>query len=940
MSASKTESAAASVVQGMTLLRAGNLRDAEGRFRDALTLGADNASSANRANRAQAMLGLGIIAHQSGHFTDALAWFDQSLAADATLVAAHVNRGNSLAAIERHPEAISAFESALLLSPELPSALVNMASTLSALGRLDDAVAALERAEIRQPDSPELLNNLGNLLKDQGRLHDAIACYRRALEINPMTPQAFSNLLAALRLDLSISPMQLFAQHRAWSNWFEAVSMEAPLRSNSPEPSRRLRLGYVSPDCHTAVPAFVDGIINSHDRAHFEVFCYFNNPQVPLRVKALGIGENARVMRGNSDAQVATKIHEDAIDILIDIAGHTGHNRLGVFARRPAPVQITWLDYLCTTGLDAMDYRITDAVADPLGNDAFHCETLLRMPHTQWCWQPDVDAPDISMRPDRLRGEITFGSFNNAQKLTDATLALWRQLLAAMPGAQLCIAGIPEGRARTRVQGALACDVSRLTFLPRMSVDDYRVAFAEIDIALDPMPFSGATTTLDALWQGVPVLTLPGERSCSRSSASLLTALRLTDWIAVDEADFISRARRLSADTLAMNELRATLRNRMRVSPLLDQASFTRDLESCYRQAWRRWCLSCITCITRVTVGGNANPDTALQWVRAALDAGKIDQALVHLQPILKARPQWELAKRELARGCMAWSRANPRQVAAWQLPIQIPAERKKISAIICSNRPQFFAALENKLRAQFARHEFELIGIHDAKSLCEGYNRGAAHANGDILIFCHDDIDFAYADFGERLLRHLEKYDVIGVAGASKLVNADWGHAGLPFVHGQIIHLPQDQMQGKMQGKTDYLSDFLYFAAGLQAPIVENIQALDGVFIGMHRQVWEALRFDAKTFDGFHVYDIDFTYRAHLAGYRLAVPMDLLLIHFSTGGYDLKWQRENVKFLKKFPGLANLPAVHRHSNLHVKLQTLEQIGRLHTGLLHHHFGA
>ncbi len=911
----------------MALLRAGNLRDAERRLRDALTHGTDSAGGADGADSAQAMLGLGIIAHQSGHFTDALAWFDQSLAADPSIAAAHVNCGNSLAAMQRHPEAISAFESALALSPELPSALVNMASALNALGHLDEAVAALERAEIRQPDSPELLNNLGNLLKDQGRLPEAIARYRRVLEINPMTPQAFSNLLAALRLDLSISTMQLLVHHRAWSNWFEAVSMEAPLLTNSPEPSRRLRLGYVSPDCHTAVPAFLDGIIRAHDHRRFEVFCYFNNPQDPRRVKALGIGENARVMRAMSDAQVATKIHEDAIDILIDIAGHTGHNRLGVFARRPVPVQITWLDYLCTTGLDAMDYRITDAVADGPGNDAFHRETLLRMPHTQWCWQPDDDAPDVSMRPERPRGEITFGSFNNAQKLTDATLALWRQLLAAMPGAKLCIAGIPPGFARTRVQAALGCDALRLMFLGRMSVADYRAAFAGVDIALDPMPLSGATTTLDALWQGVPVLTLPGERSCSRSSASLLTALQLTDWIAIDEADFIARAQRLSAESLALNELRATLRSRMRASPVLDQATFTHDLENCYRQAWQCWCESCIT---RITDNDTVNSDAALQLARTALDAGKIDQALVQLRTILKVRPQWDLAKRELARACMAWSRAHPQQVAAWQTPSQIVTERIKISAIVCSNRPQYFAALEIRLRAQFTRHDFELIGIHDAKSLCEGYNRGAARASSEILIFCHDDIDFAHADFGERLLRHLEKYDVIGVAGASKLVNADWGHAGLPFVHGQVIHQP------RWQGQTDYL----YFAAGLQAPVIENIQALDGVLIGMHRRVWERLQFDAQTFDGFHVYDIDFTYRAHLAGYRLAVPMDLLLIHFSMGGYDLKWQHENIKFLRKFPGLSNLPAVHRHSNIHVKLKTLEQIERLHSGLLHHRFGA
>jgi hypothetical protein len=365
---------------------------------------------------------------------------------------------------------------------------------------------------------------------------------------------------------------------------------------------------------------------------------------------------------------------------------------------------------------------------------------------------------------------------------------------------------------------------------------------------------------------------------------------------------------------------------RMRASPILDSNRFTRDLENLYRRAWRQWCEN------RIDANGRpdslAGSDEALRSVRVALDGGRHDDALVILQPLLKIRPQWELAKREMARACMAWSRANPQFVAAWHEPIAMVEKPCRVSAIVCSIRPEYFANIERKLTEQFSRHQFEMIGIHDAKSLCEAYNRGAVRATGEILIFCHDDIDIAHADFGERLLRHLASYDVVGVAGASKLVNADWGHAGLPHVHGQIIHRPPGQ------------EGYLYFCAGMQAPVVENIQALDGVFIGMHRKVWEAVRYDATTFDGFHGYDIDFTFRAHRSGYRLAVPMDLLLIHFSTGGYDLKWQVGNLKFLHKFPELSNLPAIHRHSNLQVKLKNLEQIDRLHTGLLHHHFGA
>lgn len=900
----------------MALLQSGKLREADTSFRRAF---------ACDGRDAQALLGLGIIAHQTGNFATALEFFDRAIAIDATLAAAHANRGNSLSAQQQHAAAVAAFKTALSLSPDLPSALINMATALHALDRLDDAVAALERAQICQPGSPELLNNLGNFYKDQGRLTESLACYQRALELNPMLQQAFSNKLAALKVDASLTPLQILAQHRQWSNWFEAVSAFAPLLVNSPEPLRRLRIGYVSPDCHTAVPAFLDPVIAAHNRDQFEVFCYFNNPQHQEKLKMLGVADTARIMRGMDDQQVATQIHADAIDILIDIAGHTGHNRLGVFARRPAPVQMTWLDYLCTTGLTAMDYRVTDAVADPPGNEIFHCEKLLRLPHSQWCWRPDADAPAVSALPSAQRGHITFGSFNNAQKLTDATLALWSRLLESMPDAQLRVAAIPDGIARVRVLAGLACHKSRVDFLPRMSVAAYRAAFADVDIALDPMPFSGATTTLDALWQGVPVMTLPGARSCSRSTASLLTALNLTDWVADNEDDFLARVRQLAFDRVGLAALRASLRERMCASPLLDHAGFTRDLESLYQQAWNKWSEQ------RIAFDGcsdtRSGSDNALQNIRVALDAGRHDDALTLLKPLLSTRPQWELAKREMVRGCLAWARANLQFAAAWRAPITFVEKPCKVSAIICSIRPDYFAAIKKKLVEQFAGHDVEVIGIHDATSLCEGYNRGASKAKGEVLIFCHDDIDTVHADFGERVLRHLSTHDVIGVVGASKLVNGDWGHSGPPHIHGQIIHRPPTETGN------------IYLAVGLQSPMIDNVCALDGVFIATHRRVWETLRFDEESFDGFHIYDIDFTWRAYEAGFRLAVPLDLLLIHFSTGQYDMKWQTYNMRFLKKFPQLSNLPSMRRYASLHVKLQSIEQVELLHSGLLHHRFG-
>ena len=324
--------------------------------------------------------------------------------------------------------------------------------------------------------------------------------------------------------------------------------------------------------------------------------------------------------------------------------------------------------------------------------------------------------------------------------------------------------------------------------------------------------------------------------------------------------------------------------------------------------------------------------DACLLCAGAALDSGHHDEAPAVLAPILQHRPHWKLAKRELVRACLAWSRANPQCKAAWQVPFVAVESRQKISAIICSIRPNHFAAIKDKLTRQFARHDFEVIGIHgagihDAKSLCEGYNRGAAAASGDTLIFCHDGIGTVHADFGERLLHHLSTHDVVGVVGASRLVDGDWGHAGAPHVHGQIIHRPRPD------------SGNIYLAAGMQSPLIENICALDGDFTASRRCVWEAVRFDEKSFDGFHLYDIDFTWRAHLAGFRLAVALDLLLIHFSAGRYDVQWQRFHVRFLQKFPQLSNQPSPFRDASLHVKLNDLKEAERPHCGLLQHKFG-
>jgi protein O-GlcNAc transferase len=916
--------------EGFSYLQRGEIREAELKFRAGI--------AANSAN-AHALHGLAIIAHQTGHYQPAIALFDRAIAADPSLAAAYVNRGNAQFALQTFDDAIASHKKALQLSPTLISARINLASALQAVGQIDEAVATIETAldHASQPSNssqlPEIHNNLGNLYKEQGRLHDAINSYTQALRLNPMLQQAASNRLAALKLDSAITPREILNAHREWSDWFEAVSASALILVNTPDARRKIRIGYVSLDCHVALPAFIDPVIASHDRERFEVYCYFNNPQSPESLAWRGVAETSCVLKGATDEDVAKKIHDDGIDILIDIAGHTGQNRLGVFARRPAPVQITWLDYLGTTGLVGMDYRLTDIVADPKGHENFHSEKLLRMPNTQWCWRPDENAPDVAPLPALKNGYITFGSFNNAIKLTDATLNLWRQLLAAMPDARLRIAGIAEGLSRQRISDLLRVDDGGVQFLPRVSVREYRQLFGMVDVALDPMPFSGATTTLDALWQGVPVLTLPGATSCSRSSASLLSAVGLDDWVAKDADDWLSRAHRLCADVNALATLRASLRERVKASPITDTKNFVKALENQFISVWKKWCAE------------RSPIDDAFIAARAKLqnsgrrgqqiDVAELDAATNAITKIIRERPNWELARKDAAQAYLAWSKFHPDLITAWQKPVATIAARARVSAIICSIRPDYFAHIKSRLESLFAEHDFEVIGIHDAKSLCEGYNRGASRARGDFLIFCHDDIEFVHDDFCARLLQHLRTHDLVGVAGTSRLVNGDWGHGGPPNVHGQIIH------RARSDAALDAakMSSYIYLGIGFQSLVNENIQAVDGVFIATKRELWEKIRFDENIFDGFHLYDIDFSYRAFLAGYKLAIPLDLLLIHFSTGRYDQAWQKYNLKFLEKFPALSNRPNVNRFANINVKLQSLEQVERVHKSLLAHQFG-
>lgn len=323
------------------------------------------------------------------------------------------------------------------------------------------------------------------------------------------------------------------------------------------------------------------------------VFAEVAHPDaVTRRLQALADAWHSTV--GLGDDEVAALIRAQEIDVLVDLAGHTANGRLLALARRPAPVQMTYLGYPATTGLDAMDYRITDSVTEPPGvADPFYTERLIRLPHTLWCYQPFADMPAVSPLPALARGYLTFGSFNSYTKIGPRVVSLWAEVLRALPDSRLILITVPAGADQSTLHArfaALGVDPARIDLRDRLLRAEYLALFADIDVALDPFPVNGGTTTCDALWMGLPVVTLIGDTFLSRASYSLLSAAGLTGFTATDRAAYVQRCREFAVDLPRLAALRAELRPRLADSPLLDAAAFAQDLETVYRAAWRSWC--------------------------------------------------------------------------------------------------------------------------------------------------------------------------------------------------------------------------------------------------------------------------------------------------------------------------------------------------------------
>jgi predicted O-linked N-acetylglucosamine transferase (SPINDLY family) len=449
------------------------------------------------------------------------------------------------------------------------------------------------------PGVEELHNQLGSFLREAGRVAEAIEAFRRAVDLRPDFGAAHSNLLFALHFDPACSAEQLLAEHRSWAERHaDPLTPSQASYANDRTAERRLRIGYVSPDFRQHIVAMLmEPVLARHDRGRFEVVCYSGVPPAEADEMTARMRQLADVWRdtsGTSDEALAQWIRQDRIDVLIDLTLHMRRNRLGALARRPAPVQATFIAYPSTSGMRAMDWAITDVHIDPPGEtEAFHSERLARLPDTLWCYarpEPDVEVNDL---PAARNGYVTFASLNSFAKVNPPTLELWGRVMAEVPPSRLMVliaggeAGNPTLRQRLAASGV---PPGRVRLVPTASREQYLRHYHEADVSLDPLHYSGHTTSLDSLYMGVPVVTLPGRHPVSRAGVTYLGNLGLRELIATSPDDYVRIARELGGDLARLSGLRAGLRERMRKSPLMDAATYTRELEKLYRQMWADWC--------------------------------------------------------------------------------------------------------------------------------------------------------------------------------------------------------------------------------------------------------------------------------------------------------------------------------------------------------------
>ena len=584
-----------------------------------------------RPSHPRASLNIANALQKAGRVDEAALTLRRTLQSTPNFAPAHFNLAAVLEAQDDLGGAESELRSALLADPSMSDAAVRLAAVLETLGRYEESEVELRRALSIRPDNAGAALNLGALYlkRDRiaeaedwinragamdsrlaavhsqrgalylktGRYEEAYVAFTTGAAQDPSEISVGSGLLFSLNFRPEIAPAVIADEHRRIGHAITtAGGRPFGYWPQDRDPERRLRVGYVSGDLRQhPVGLFMRPVVANHDHRLFEIHCFANQTgSDPVTEAIRPHVDHWHAISQQSDTQVARLVHDRAIDILVDLTGHTDRHRLGVFVRKPAPVQATWLGYLNTSGLPAMDYRICDRFTDPIGEtEHLHTERLFRMPFSQWCYSPFFQLPIVEVPHAERPGTVVFGSFNQLGKISNACLDLWCRVLARLPESELTVFDVAEGAAREHFSRRLlerGLDLRRVRMRPRGNIHAYCNAISNVDIALDTFPYNGGTTTLDILWMSTPMVALRGDRGISRSSFSIISSLGIPELLAKDPDEFVDINVRLATDHDWRTRLRSSLRGMLSDSPLMDARRFTSDLEKGYREMWREYC--------------------------------------------------------------------------------------------------------------------------------------------------------------------------------------------------------------------------------------------------------------------------------------------------------------------------------------------------------------
>ncbi len=564
----------------------GNLSSAEKLYQQVLQLDSRHAD----ANRL-----LGVIAFSTGYFNEAVRLLKNAITSAPKFPQNYFILGGVYKQLNDTDKAIIAYKKSIALKPDFVEAYNNLGLLYKSKKQYSDAITCFKNALKHQPKSAFTLSNLGNTYKDSGRMDEALAALKDACKADPYFSAAYSNYLMALNYCSEISPESVFESHLAWETYCPNTIQANRFDFKNKSAKSKLRIGYISPDFHThSVAYFIEPLLKAHDKSRYELYAYYNNSVFDKTNERIqGYFDHWRNIFEKPNLEIADAIYADEIDILVDLAGHSANNTLAVLYQKPAPIQVTWLGYPNTTGLSQVDYRLSDSIADPVGvSDSLHSETILRLKNGFLCYQGDAELPVMQNIPYDRNGYFTFGSFNNFVKVRPEVIETWAEILNQVPHSRLILKSSQfadkdtKGRC-IKLFKKLGVSKERLNLVAMLpNPNDHMAFYGEVDLALDPFPYNGTTTTFEALWMGVPTLSLSGNVHASRVGESILKRVGLDSYISFSKEEYVQLAKQKSEQLAELRELRMSLRKTMMDSPLCDQADFAEQIQNAFRYMW------------------------------------------------------------------------------------------------------------------------------------------------------------------------------------------------------------------------------------------------------------------------------------------------------------------------------------------------------------------